>query len=55
MQVNSASRYESGDRSITDVQFFAPSRDGQRCEVKGHLVGTVLTATKVELDDDNGD
>jgi hypothetical protein len=55
VQVGAGTYYESGDRSITADAFFAGARDGQRCEVKGSLVGTVLTARKIELDDGSGE
>lgn len=55
VRVDAATTYESGDRRITETEFFSGTRDGQRCEVKGRLAGTVLTASKIELDDDDGD
>ena len=55
VQAGAGTHYESGDRSITADAFFAGARDGQRCEVKGSLVGTVLTARKIELDDESGE
>ena len=50
VQVTASTVYEDGDNMTTEAAFFGSDRTGRRCEVKGTLSGTVLTASKIELE-----
>lgn len=50
VQVTASTVYEIDDTRGTEASFFGTDRTGRRCEAKGSLNGNILTASKIELE-----